>query len=553
MRLLLVHSMQMTRVRWLIAGFWLLAFWLLAGMVVAPALQSQLEAQASAILKGQPTGYEAVKVQFDGQRAILRGQVRHEDQRAQILSAAEKEVRGVGPLSAKLNPVQQVVDELEIVPYPPGWLFLAANGTRGQLLGAAATEFESRDLYSLIQDRWVAKGGRIESMLKTLPELHDEAPDLKQTLAQIPLPDPREGGDSSQIQIASLGGPWQRLVPDAKDERLMERSLAIGIPRREWEKSILPLIQNVRRYQSEQRSQAEETARQTKLPPPHLFLAARENRLLVRGQTATVGIKREFLNALIVSFPEWRVIDDVRVDRECRTVSDFGPITTALLPDPLDEDSKSKGKSLVLGLSGHAWKPVDWLAETDTQPWKEDLPKDLPVNLLQDDYRMVIGWLQGETKGIPNLPIRAQPSFLTLILLPNKVIFGGQLAEESLHTQLIEAARQKYSGKAIVIADSLLVRGTCAPSIEIQQTLRSLPPLPEAGSPGSIAFTTPGQVWKNTPASSGIDQAGAVAKSGILPTDFPAAMAEDTFWDGFDHLRQHWKKLAINAKKESAP
>jgi hypothetical protein len=390
-------------------------------------------------------------------------------------------------------------------------------------------------------------------MLKALPELHDEAPDLKQTLAQIPLPDPSEGGDSAQIQIASLGGPWQRLVPDAKDERLMEQSLAIGISRREWEKSILPLIQNVRRYQSEQRSLAEANARQTKLPPPHLFLAARENRLLVRGQTATVGIKREFLNALIVSFPEWRVIDDVRVNGECRAVSDFGPITTALLPDPLNEDSKSKGKSLVLGLSGHAWKPVDWLAETDTQLWTEDLPKDLPANLLQDDHRMVIGWLQGETKGIPNLPIRAQPSFLTLILLPDKVIFAGQLAEESLHTQLIEAARQKYSGKAIVISDSLLVRGTCAPSTEIQQTLRSLPPLPATDSPGSIAFTTPGQVWKNTQASSSIDQAGAVAKSGILPPDFPAAMAEDTFWDGFDHLRQHWKKLAINAKKESAP
>ena len=103
----------MTRARWLIAGFWLLAFWLLAGMVVAPALQSQLEAQASAILKGQPTGYEAVEVQFDGQRAILRGQVRHEDQRAQILSAAEKEVRGIGPLSARTGAAPRC-------PAPPG-------------------------------------------------------------------------------------------------------------------------------------------------------------------------------------------------------------------------------------------------------------------------------------------------------------------------------------------------------------------------------------------------------------------------------------------------
>ncbi len=553
MRLLLMHSMQMTRVRWLIAGFWLLAFWLLAGVIVAPALQRHLEAQASAVLKVKPTGYESVQVHFDGQRAILTGRVRDESQRAQILSAAEKEVRGRGPFSAKLNPVQQVVDGLKIVPYPPGWLLLAANGTRGQLLGAAATEFESRDLYHLIQDRWSTLNGRIESKLKAFPELHDEAPDLKQTLAQIPLPDERDGGDSAQIQIASLGGPWLRLLPDAKNDRLMEQSLAIGIPLQEWEKSVLPLIQNVRRYQSEQRSRAEENARQAKLPPPHLFIAARENRLLVRGETATVGIKREILNALIISFPEWRVIDDVRINSERRAIFDFGPITTALLPDPLNQDSITKGKSLMLGLSGNAWKPVEWIVGADAQPWKEDLPKDLPARLLQDDHRMVIGWLQGETKGIPNLPIRAQPSFLTLTLLPDKVILAGQLAEESLHAQLVQAARQKYSSQAIVISDSLLIRGTCAPSTDIQQTLRSLPPLPEADSAGSLAFTLPGLVWKSTPANSGIDQAGAVAKSGILPKDFPAAMAEDTFWDGFDHLRKHWKKLAISAKKESAP
>jgi hypothetical protein len=545
--------MQMTRARWLIAGFWLLAFWLLAGMLVAPALERDLAARAAAVLAELPTGYEAVKVQFDGQRAILTGQVRHEEQRQQIRSAAEQRVRSGGFLSARLNPVQGVTDSMEIVPYPPGWLILAANGKRGQLIGAAASDYEARDLFKLMQDRWSTKGGRLANKLVALPDRHDEAPDLKQTLAQLPLPYAQEGADSAQIQIASLGGAWQRLLPDAQDDRLLEQTLAVGVTHQEWEKSILPLIQSVRVYQSDQRKLAAEADRQAKLPPPHLFVAARENRLLVRGETATIGIKREFLNALIITFPEWRIFDDVRVNSDCRAVSDFGPITTALLPDPLNEDPKTKGKSLMLGLSGAAWKHVDWIVGTEAQPWKTDLPKDLPAERLQDDHRMVISWLQGDSKGIPSLPIRAQPSFLTLTLLPDRVIFAGQLAEEALHTQLIEAARQKYAGQAIVISDPLLVRGTCAPSADIQQTLRSLPPLPEVGSPGSIAFATPGQVWKSIPASTGIDAAGAVAKSGILPSDFPAAMAEDTFWDGFDHLRQHWKKLATQTKKESAP
>jgi hypothetical protein len=173
--------------------------------------------------------------------------------------------------------------------------------------------------------------------------------------------------------------------------------------------------------------------------------------------------------------------------------------------------------------------------------------------LIQDDSRMVIEWLQGSAKGIPKLPIRLQPSFVTLTLLPDKVILAGQVAEEASRTQIIESARQKYTGRALVIAEALLARGTCEPSGDLQQTLRSLPDLPELGSPGAIAFSRPGQVWKSLPASEKLTAPGAVAASGLLPQEFPAAMAEDTFLDGFDHLRHHWKSLATDAKKEAAP
>jgi len=543
----------MTRARWLIAGFWLLVFWLLAGVFVAPAIQRDLTAQAALLLQGDATGYEVVNVQFDGQCAILSGRVRHEGQRAEIHSRLERSVRSGGLLSAKLNPVQQIRDAIEVEPYPPGWLLLAANGVRGQLIGAAASDYEARDLFSLIQDRWGDAGGRLESRLKPQPESHDEARDVKLTLAQLPLPDKRVGGDSAQLQIARLGGGWQRLTPDAKDDLLHEQTRGLGLSDQDWEKSILPLIQSVRRYQSEERNRVSEAVRQAKLPPPHLFLAARGKRLLVRGEAATVGLKRAFLNDLIGFFPEWQVIDDVRVNPLRRAVSDFGPITAALLPDPQDKDPKTAGKSLMLALSGAAWESVDWQVGGEAQPWKELLPSDLPPSQLQDDHRMVIGWLQGSVKGIPNLPVRAQPSFLTLTLLPDKVILAGQLAEESLHAQLIESVKRRYAGHALVMAEALLVRGSCEPSSDMQQTLLSLPPLPEAGSPGSIAFAKPGAVWKSTPATAGIDAVGAVAKSGILPADFPAAMAEDTFWDGFDHLRQHWKNLSTGAKKQAAP
>ena len=33
----------------------------------------------------------------------------------------------------------------------------------------------------------------------------------------------------------------------------------------------------------------------------------------------------------------------------------------------------------------------------------------------------------------------------------------------------------------------------------------------------------------------------------------PAAMAEDTFAEGFDHLRHHWRNAVNHATKEAAP
>lgn len=545
---------RMTQIRWLIAGLWLLAFWLAAAFGMAPRLERQLKESAAAQIRDLATGYSAPEVLFDGQKAIVSGRVRRESQRAEIVSVLKEKIRANSALGGGLNPVQAVSDALVIEPYPSGWLMIAANGSRGQLLGTAATEFEARDLATLLGQRWSEKGGYLDNRVGHAPEKLDEAPEVQTTLAKLPLPRSESaGGDSAQIQVARIGSDWKRLIVDAKDDDLREQITDLGIAAQDWEKAILPVIQSVRRYQSDQRTQVVEAERQAKLPPPHLFLAARDKRLLVRGELATLAYKRELLNLLIETFPEWRVLDDLRVNNQRRAVAEFGPITEALLPPEISDDPKLAGKSLVLGLPGEAWKAVDFLVGGEARPWKEMLPKDLPPDLLQEDSRMVIEWLQGSAKGIPKLPIRLQPSFITLTLLSDKVILAGQVAEESSRTQIIDTAKQKYTGRALVIADSLLARGTCEPSGDLQQTLRSLPDLPDVGSPGSIAFSKPGQVWKSLPASEKLTAAGAVAASGLLPQDFPAAMAEDTFLDGFDHLRHHWKSLATEAKKEAAP
>jgi hypothetical protein len=536
----------------LIIGLWLLAFWLVAALVVAPGIEGDLAAAASQATGRAVTGYAPPSVGFRGQHAVVKGRVRREEQRREILAILEKQVRVAGRPGLGFNPVQSVKDELQTAPYPPGWLLIAANGMRGLLLGRTASEPEARDLAVQIGGRWAEQGGYLDNRLRADPGSHDEAEDVQPTLSRMPMPRADAGGDSAQIQFARIGGGWQRLLLDAQDEALREMVMVSGLAGSDWEQVILPAIQNVRRYQFEQRALAAETERQSRLPPPHLFMAVRDGRLLLRGEVATLALKRELLNNLISSFPDNRVLDDVRVNPQRRAVADFGPISTALLP-AADDKSATAGKALHLGLPGKAWEPVDFLVAGDARPWGGRLPKDLPAEMLQEDSRMVIEWLQGSARGIPKLSIRQQPGFLTLTLLPDKVILAGQVAEEPVRSQIIEAARQRYAGRALVMADSLMARGTCEPSADVQQTLRSLPDLPGLNSMGTLAFARPGAVWSTRPATGQMILPGAIAASGLLPQDFPAAMAEDTFLDGFDHLRHHWKTLVVDSAKPPAP
>lgn len=529
----------MTRARWIIAGSWLLLLWLIAGVVWAPAVQHSLQKVAENRLSKLDTGYPAAAVQFSGQTAHVTGRVRHERNRQEIGQIVSQRLVPAGLFHTGLNPVTEVHNQLEVVPYPPGWLMLAAQGSRAILYGVLASPEEARDITRLLQERWAEKRGRITGRLSTDGARFDEASAIQVTLDGLPPPQHEEGADSAQVFLARAGAGWERLTLDAADDLLRQQFSNYPITDEEWQTLIQPALAQTRRFQQSERARIAEAEAQAKLPPPHVFFAARDQRLLLRGEVATLKIKRELLNVVIGSFPDWRVIDDLRVNDRRRAVAEFGPVTTALLP--LQQDPASE-KSLALGLSGSAWQFVDWKHEGEDLPWKKMLPADLPPALLQDDSRMVSQWLQGSALGIPALPIPAQPSFLTLTLLPGKVILAGQLAEEGLRTQLIEAARRAYSGEAVLFSEALLARGTCEPTADVEQTVRSLPALPKAGEAPVLAFAKPGQVWKSQPATQDLLSPGALAKSGLTPPDFPATMAEDTFTaEAYDHLRHHWR------------
>ncbi len=531
----------MKRAPWLTAGTCLLLCGLLLFGVGLPRLQRQWIAQAQPLLAELDTGHGPVQLHFEGLRAVLSGQVRRASQRAELETRVRERLRLPGGWFPEFQPVLDLRNELTVVPYPPGWLALAVNGRHAELAGRLGTDLEARDAARLLTERWQAAGGRLLARVNADPTRFDEAPDLETTLSGFPGPPPADGPDSAQIHLARAGGGWTRLPPDATEERLREEAAEHGLEAADWGR-VRGLVERVRRLQELERTRLAEAKRQAGLPPPHLLLAARGDRLLVRGEVASLGLKRSLLNALIEALPGHRVLDDLRVNPERRAVTPFEPVPVEQLPPP----DRAEDSPLLLGVPGAGWHALPARADAASleAAWRTPLPSDLPPERLAGDVRIATDWLRGDARGIPDLPVPAQPSFLTLALLPDKVILAGQLAEEPLHARLLDAVRRAYAGRAVVLADGLLARGTCMPTESIEQTALSLPPLPRPGEPARLAFARPGGVWQTVAVTGELLGAGGLAKSGLLPENFPAAMAELSLLEAFDHLRAYPKAPA---------
>lgn len=526
----------MKRAPWLTAGSCLLLCGLLLFGVGLPWLERQLIAQAQPLLAGLDTGHGPVHLRFEGLRAVLSGQVRQANQRTELETRVRERLHLPGGWFPEFQPVLGLRNELAVVPYPPGWLALAVSGRHAELAGRLGSDFEARDAARLLTERWQATGGRLQARVTADPDRFDEAPDLEATLSGFPSPPPTEGPDSAQIHLARAGGGWTRLPPEATEERLREQAAEHGLEAADWER-VRGLVERVRRQQELERARLAEAKRQAGLPPPHLLLAARGDRLLVRGEVASLGLKRSLLNALIEALPGHRVLDDLRVNSDRRSATPFEPVPVEQLPPPdREEDSQ-----LLLGVPGAGWQALPARADAASleAAWLPHLPADLPPEHLAGDVRMATDGLRGDARGIPDLPVPAQPSFLTLALLPDKVILAGQLAEEPLHARLLDAVRRAYAGRAVVLADGLLARGTCTPTASIEQTALSLPPLPRPGEPARLAFARPGGVWQTVAVTGEQLAAGGLAKTGLLPENFPAAMAELSLLEAFDHLRAY--------------
>ncbi len=519
----------MNRERWIVSAVTLSLLWLLGALVVLPGMEKVLQTAAWKRMEGEAhlSGRLArVTLTFNGQEARIGGEVRSSRDREAIEAAVRDHVRApanfAAGMSRRLNPVASIRNEIALAPYPPGWLLLAAEGEKARLTGAAASEFEARDLARSILHRWSAGGGSVEGEPFIDAENHDEAAEVAATLRGIPVPQAL-----AQAHIARIGGRWVTLAVEKPDAALRAEVEALGIGEEEWETHLQPALHRVREARQRQREVEAEARRLAALPPGHVFLATRGTDVVMRGEVGSAAAKSSLLDEALAVFKPRQVRDEIRVSPNRQPDAEFGPVTTALLP----AEDEGRDKALFLGFGGGAWKPADWEAGRDATPWRQDLPAGVRMEWLAADSTRVIDWLQGAAPTETSAP----PAFVTLAVCGGKVILGGRLAEESARSQFIAAVRRACPPDSIVLHDDLRLLASSRPWSGILHTLKSLPELPSDGV--FFALATPGSEWIELPVTFDLIEAGGIARSGLLPPDLPAALVDSHAEEAIEQFR----------------
>ena len=519
----------MNRERWIVSAVTLSGLWLLGALLVLPGMEKRLQTAAWAQLDGQPQLSERlgrVTLSFDGQEARLGGEVRSSRDRNGIEAAMREQVRApvafAAGLSLRLNPVASIRNDLELAPYPPGWLLLATEGANARLTGSAASEFEARDLSRSIVDRWSAGGGSAEGEPAIDALHHDEAEEVTATLRSVPAPQA-----VAQAHVARIGGRWVTLSVDKPDEVLQAEVKALGISDDDWKKRLQPALQPVRLARQKHRETQAEEARLAALPVGHVFIATRGMEVVMRGEVGSAAVKNALLEDALATFAPRQVRDEIRVSSTRRPMAEFGPVTTALLPFEDDRE----GKALYVGFGGEAWTALDWKAGSEDPAWQDALPAGVKREWLVADSVPVTGWLQGATSPESHLP----PSFVTLALCDGKVILGGRLAEESARSQFIAAVRRACPPSFIVIHDDLRLKAAGQPWSGILHAVKSLPALPADGA--LFAVATPDSGWVELPVTPDLFEAGGIARSGLLPPHLPAALVDSHSAEAIEQFR----------------
>ncbi|MCB1208517.1 MAG: hypothetical protein KDK97_04270, partial [Verrucomicrobiales bacterium] len=288
---------MMTLGRWLFALLMLAAFWAVGWWWLRPQMEQRIADRAWTILNSDAAlqrRVTGVKIEASGQTVSLHGEVRSPADRAAVRDLVTSGVRvsvlGGWLGSADWNPVQSVLDDLQIAPLPPGWAVLCVQGRDATLHSVAATDAEASAWESLAQDRWRSGGGRIKTSVSVDPDRYDETSDLNTTLEGLKREAERAAAEGG-LWIARLGQGWQRVDLGASEAVVKSRVLELGLSEADWGKPLRAEVSATRVAYQKAVATRQERERLAALPPGHVFLAARGDKLMLRGAVGSSQMK----------------------------------------------------------------------------------------------------------------------------------------------------------------------------------------------------------------------------------------------------------------------
>jgi hypothetical protein len=492
------------------------ALWLAGWLLWVPRIQERVQQEALRALQ-EANDMRDVQVSVSGRTALLTGTVPSE-------AAATRAVEIVSAGSLLSGSIKS---DLDARPPPAGWFLLGLAGERIYLTGAVSSSEESREVLEETRRQHEKPGVRVIVSVQVDADRFSLPDSLHRTAKAIPTA--RSGLRTNQgaLAFARSGEGWKLLPTDAESAVMR----AIPTPQADTKETaalVSPIVKAVKEYDMAQLAAKTERERLASLPPPFLILMMEDDAWLLRGEVGSAEAKSEMLASILGQHTDKRVLDEIRVSAQRNPFADLRVLTSSL-----DDLPETAGESTAhVGLPGHGWLRCD-LSEPE------------PAAIIQQkttaaDAALVVKDMLAARREIET--VRAAeaddlPAFLTLILLPDRVIICGELPDEASRSQTLAAARSAYPGLILTQDIRLNVRG--APARGLQHTLRALPPARTIPPEGLLAFATPGEIWSQRSASEKLLTTEGVAASGLIPGNALTQRAIDTLRPGLPVLRAH--------------
>ena len=514
------------------------ALWLVGSWWAADGLEKDIAGAARNLLAAQGREFEQVVPQVAGQTVLLKGVVRHPDDGARLTKLIHEQLRLPEALGAgkQVSPAQLVItSDLRTDLRPAGWGLLVANPQGVRLMGLAGSESESvrvaSELAPLVSDLKVSN--EVESDPEAALESDRPTKGLDQAAGFT-----RDALKSGLAAFARWGGDWTILDLGRPNEHLRKDLVEMGLPQRVWEEKAGPALQALQDQYATHLAVVREQQKRNAQAVGYVVLAVRADTILIKGELGDEPARVLVADKIKLAAGERRVIDELAFNPNRRPQSDAYKLTSSLPQLPRGNTAKM----LAVGTLATGWKVLN-LADIDVEDANTIMPGMLPADA---DRRLLIADVAGAAVWVNSIlgrpegdPVMKPPGHLFMAIAGTQVMLRGRVADEPTRTLVESAVRKRYPALEPDIV--LRVDPACEVAPDYLQTLGLLPTAPGPDTSGLLAFAIVGDVWQTKPARASLLEPDTMARSGLIPEEFPINTVLPDVLDVAPTLKAHFK------------